>query len=103
MAMKKKFTSYAFVTVGILMLTGCGEGYEISRYEGFPYGNERTAGTGIAYVRAKMMSEKGPVIEDLEAHPKGTATEPRQEALEPEPVEEFPEEAEKLFKEMQKK
>ncbi len=41
------------------MLSACGEGWvaqKTSTY--FPYGNQRTAGTGVVYVRAKMMPEK---------------------------------------------
>lgn len=46
-----------------LILTGCGDGWEAKLYEGFPYGNSRTAGHGIVYVRANMMPEKGPVVD----------------------------------------
>ncbi|MBN8522077.1 MAG: hypothetical protein J0L77_09310 [Alphaproteobacteria bacterium] len=45
-----------------LTLTGCGEGWEAKRYEGFPYMNERTAGPGIEYVRARLLPEKGPIL-----------------------------------------
>lgn len=42
-----------------LLLTACGEGYELIRTDTmFPYGNQRTAGSGVAYVLAKMMPEK---------------------------------------------
>lgn len=41
-----------------LLLSACGEGYEMIRTDAFPYGNQRTAGTGVAYVLAKMMPEK---------------------------------------------
>lgn len=41
-----------------LLLAAC-DGYEIIRTDTmFPYGNQRTAGTGVAYVLAKMMPEK---------------------------------------------
>lgn len=46
----------------VLPLAGC-DGYERVAYTGVPYNNERTAGTGVAYVRANMLPEKGPVIE----------------------------------------
>ena len=40
----------------VFLLTGCGEGYEVIKTNTmFPYGNERTAGSGVAYVLAKMM------------------------------------------------
>ncbi|MFN3701170.1 MAG: hypothetical protein ACK4VI_06575 [Alphaproteobacteria bacterium] len=42
-----------------LLLSACGEGYEIQLTNThFPYGNERTAGSGVVYVLAKMMPEK---------------------------------------------
>ncbi len=84
-----------------LALAGCGEGFEVVQYEGFPYGNDRTAGSGVAYVRVNMMPEKGPVVDiKLEEEPE-EITEPVE--TEPEPAEEYPEKAEKVFREMQKK
>ncbi len=42
-----------------ILLAACGEGWEMIRVDNVvPYGNTRTAGTGVAYVRAKMMPEK---------------------------------------------
>lgn len=42
-----------------LMLAACGEGYEWQLTNThFPYGNQRTAGSGVIYVLAKMMPEK---------------------------------------------
>lgn len=47
-----------------LLLTACGDGWEAQRTtEVFPYGNQRTAGSGVVYVRAKMMPEKELVVE----------------------------------------
>lgn len=46
----------------LLLLAAC-DGYEMQLYQGFPYGNERTAGSGVQYVLAKMMPTKGPVLE----------------------------------------
>lgn len=40
-----------------LMLSACGD-LAPEPYHGVPYTNERTAGTGIAYVRGKMMPPK---------------------------------------------
>jgi len=38
------------------LLAGCGEGWEMIRVDNVvPYGNSRTAGTGVAYVRAKLL------------------------------------------------
>lgn len=40
-------------------LTACGEGWEKQLTDSyFPYGNQRTAGSGVAYVVAKMMPSK---------------------------------------------
>ncbi|MFP4313679.1 MAG: hypothetical protein ACLFR0_05060 [Alphaproteobacteria bacterium] len=45
--------------VSPVFLTACGEGYELIRTDNmFPYGNQRTAGSNVAYVLAKMMPEK---------------------------------------------
>ncbi|MCB1651864.1 MAG: hypothetical protein KDI46_07430 [Alphaproteobacteria bacterium] len=42
-----------------LLLAACGEGYELVKTDAmFPYGNQRTAGSGVAYVLAQMMPEK---------------------------------------------
>jgi hypothetical protein len=41
------------------VLTACGEGWEKQMTDSyFPYGNQRTAGSGVAYVVAKMMPKK---------------------------------------------
>ena len=41
------------------LLMGCGDGWEVVRTtDVFPYGNQRTAGSGVMYVRAKMMPKK---------------------------------------------
>ncbi len=103
--MKRYFNTFAILvaTVGSLSLAGCGEEYEMTKYEGFPYGNERTAGSGITYVRVKMMPEKGPVLEEVQLPEEIEEAVVEPEAVEPAPVEEFPKEAEELFQEMQKK
>jgi len=42
-----------------LLLGACGEGWEMQKTTTmFPYGNQRTAGTGVAYVRAKLLPKK---------------------------------------------
>lgn len=48
------------------MLAACGDGWEMVRTDAFPYGNQRTAGTGVAYVLAKMMPEKELVITPMQ-------------------------------------
>ena len=43
----------------MLPLAACGEDWEMQLTNTpFPYGNQRTAGTGVAYVLAKMMPER---------------------------------------------
>ena len=68
--------SKAFLRLSVLcaplLLTACGEGWEAQKTtEHFPYGNQRTAGSGVVYVRAKMMPEKElkvePVLEEVAA------------------------------------
>lgn len=49
-------------------LTACGEGWVPQKTDTyFPYGNERTAGSGVVYVRAKMMPEKELKLEPIAA------------------------------------
>lgn len=93
--------------VPALFLSGCGEGWEMKLYDGVPYGNTRTAGHGVQYVRANMMPAKGPVIEAAEPESKVLiAPEPT-----PEPIVEDKDDStgavlnsgEKFFRELQKK
>jgi hypothetical protein len=83
-----------FLLCAPLTLAACGEGYEMTRIEGIvPYTLERTAGTGVAYVRAKMLPEKAIVIESKTEAPVAPAPAPKEELKSAEPV----------FKEQQKK
>lgn len=53
---------FALILLG-LPLASCGEGWEMTRTTDMvPYGNTRTAGSGIAYVRAKMLPKKDLVL-----------------------------------------
>ncbi len=57
-----------------LLLTACGEGWEAQRTDSYvPYGDKRTAGTGVVYVRAKMLPKKElvvePVMDNVEEEP----------------------------------
>lgn len=53
----------AIPTLATLGLGACGEGWEAVPFRGqVPYTEERTAGAGVAYVRAHMLPEKGPVL-----------------------------------------
>jgi len=58
-----RFGSLIFSGVALLGLSACGEGWEMVPYDGTPYGDERTAGSGVAYVRALMLPERGPNLE----------------------------------------
>jgi hypothetical protein len=77
----------ALLLVAPLVLAGCGEGYEMVRTSSFPYNNERTAGTGVAYVLAKLAPAKElnlePVVREQEpVAEEPTAIEETQEILE---------------------
>ncbi len=77
-----------------IMLFAC-DGYEMVRTDAFPYGNQRTAGTGVAYVLAKMLPPK--------IEPKLQAVEPRpapqpMAAPPPLPSPIAPQPADKIFK-----
>lgn len=42
-----------------LMLSACGEGWEARLTNtAFPYGNQRTAGSGVIYVRVQLLPKK---------------------------------------------
>ena len=88
-----------------LVLTACGEGWEVQRTSNYvPYDMERTAGTGVVYVRAKMLPKKElvaelvaePVMEEIKAE---AEVEEVKLMEEPEPVLE----AEEIFTEAQQK
>lgn len=47
-----------------LFLSACGQGWEMKLTRDVsPYGNERTAGSGVMYVRAKLLPEKSVIME----------------------------------------
>lgn len=79
------------------LLSACGEGYELVPTQNmFPYGNERTAGTGYAYVLAKMLPKKEMKVEAVhrEMKPEPVKAEPQDDilTLEEDPVVEAPKE-----------
>lgn len=82
------------------LLIGCGEGYVFERTDSFPYNNERTAGTGVAYVLAKMKPAKELKVEE----PQSASMEPEASTDQP-PASPPPAilEAEEIFDEEQKK
>lgn len=54
-----KTARYLLLAAPLLALSACGDGWEMVRTDAMvPYGNTRTAGTGVAYVLARMMPEK---------------------------------------------
>ncbi|HRQ60141.1 MAG TPA: hypothetical protein PLO23_01265 [Alphaproteobacteria bacterium] len=56
------------ILLATLSLAACGEGsgWEMQLTNTmFPYGNQRTAGSGVAYVRAKMLPEKSISLENV--------------------------------------
>lgn len=85
MAMKSKFL--AFLAVPFL-LSGCGEGFELVKTDSyFPYGNKRTAGSGYAYVLAKMLPKKELKVEPIQQN---VARERAPEIIEPPKAEPMP-------------
>ncbi|MBX2834250.1 MAG: hypothetical protein KTR28_04670 [Micavibrio sp.] len=76
----------ALILATPILISAC-DGYELVRTESmFPYGNKRTAGSGYAYVLAKMMPEK-----EMKLVP----TAPKPKAI----VHKEPEKIEKIFNE----
>ena len=72
--MALRFNKKTLALLSLPLLLGACEGYEMQLTNThFPYGNERTAGSGVIYVRAKMMPEKTlqlqPVQRDMQAKP----------------------------------
>lgn len=62
-----------------LLLAACGEGWEAQKTtDYFPYGDKRTAGSGVVYVRTKMMPEKELKVEPVvEVAPPAPVEEPK--------------------------
>jgi hypothetical protein len=81
-----------------VLLAACGDGWEPQRVEGIvPYTQDRTAGTGVAYVRAKMMPQK-----ELKLEPAPMTVPPPAPAAPP-PMTPPPSKAEEVFREGQSK
>ncbi len=103
-----KFKSWGLMALTLLplSLTACGgEGWQIQKTTTtFPYGNQRTAGSGVEYVRASMMPAKGPVVIPKEEPPVVKAPEPAPApAPEEPPAVETPKPADKVFNDLQRK
>jgi len=103
-------TVRALLLASPLLLTACGEGYELIKTDTmFPYGNQRTAGSGYAYVLAKMLPAKTePILKAVEPRPQ-PQPEPQIEPLAEtkQIIEDIPEppaqDAEEIFREQQAK
>ncbi len=86
-------------------IAGCGEGYEMVRTDAyFPYGNQRTAGSAIAYVQARLLPKKDLVI------PEPVVSKPVQRQQAPTPVEDtklildnLSDDMEEIFEDAQRK
>ena len=99
-------TTRALLLASPLMLAACGEGYEMIKTDTmFPYGNQRTAGSGVAYVLAKMMPAKTqPILKPVAPRPAPAPLQETKEIIQdiPEPPP-APSKAEKIFREEQSK
>lgn len=85
------------------LLSACGDGYEAIRTtEYMPYGNQRTAGSGVAYVLSSMLPEKElklePATRPMEAEPQ-TETEAETKAV----LKDLEKDMDEIFEEKQKK
>lgn len=93
-----------------LLLSACGEGWEMRTYSQTPYGG-RTAGSGVEYVRVAMMPERGPVIRAEEPANQVIVIPEEAPALTPVPmvteeegtVDKMIQSGEKFFRDLQKK
>lgn len=100
-----------FLILSTLSLGACGEGWEVQRTEEYaPYANGRTAGSGVVYVRAKLLPKKElniepPKEEVVEEQPVVEEKAPEPEVVEEVKVEEPKPvlEAEEIFKDAQTK
>ena len=105
-------TARTLLLASPLLLAACGEGYELVKTDTmFPYGNQRTAGSGYAYVLAKLLPAKTePILQSVAPRPQPqpepqAVAEPLQETKEI--MEDLPEppaqDAEEIFREQQEK
>lgn len=98
----KNFVKFGAIA-SVLFLAGCGEGWEMRAYNNTPYG-ERTAGSGVEYVRANMMPVRGPVVKALEPklEPVVTTDEPVDTQVDDD-IDDLVGSGEKFFRDLQKK
>ncbi len=103
-------TVRALLLASPLLLGACGEGYEMVKTDTvFPYGNQRTAGSGYAYVLAKLLPAKTePILKAVAPRPQ-PQPQPQPEPLQEtkQIIEDIPEppaqDAEEIFREQQSK
>ena len=109
--MSKSLLRLALLSAPLLLLTACGEGYEVQRTSDYgSFDMDRTAGTGVAYVRARMLPKKE-IVAEFEAEPvmeEITAEESEPVMVEAEEVKPMEEpapvlQAEEIFTESQQK
>lgn len=63
----KNIVTSVLVLGSIGLISACSEenGWTIVEHKGSPFGEERTVGSGVKYVRANLLPEKGPVAEPI--------------------------------------
>ncbi len=96
----RRLSLLSLVAVPALMLSACGD-LAPEPYHGVPYTHERTAGTGVAYVRGKMMPAKETKTEMMA--PPAAKVETPVETPPPPPVEAPVTQGDKLFDQRQAK
>ncbi len=97
-------TARALLLASPFLLSACGEGFEMIKTDTmFPYGNQRTAGSGYAYVLAKMLPAKqAPILKAVTPRAAPQPLEETKEIIEDIPAPE-PQKAAETFREQQKK
>lgn len=90
-----------------LALAACGEGWTpVYTDDVFPYGNGRTAGRGVTYVRTSLLPAKTLNVEEVSEPEEVVAELPKpvvEPAIVPEPVPEEPKKMDKVFNDAQAK
>jgi hypothetical protein len=105
--MSLRSLKYILLVAAPLLTAACGDEYELIKTDTmFPYGNQRTAGSGYAYVLKNMLPEKTVVLETTKTTttvaPAATPPPPAPVA-EPPSVTPPPSQMEKVFNDSQKK
>lgn len=99
----KMIRTYSLMVLSVGMLTACGEGYEMVRTtDTVPYGNSRTAGSGVMYVKKSMLPEKKLNLKP-QSVPSVKAKTPSSEKGEEKIINKIKDDMEKLFESKLKK